>query len=349
MVKSFTEALLPVRITAIILGIFPFKFENQNVIFTIFKFIQGIIYLTIYIACFFTYYKNLNSILPGDFTKMNTILYAFKLKKLGNIVVMCVTLVTTLINRKRLLSVYRTICKVDLKLTLLGHKEEVCRSNQQHRRILIILVAALNIFYIIGTCVLFATKKNSFAVEFIANVFPLLVIANFNLTFYGTTTALQHRFQIINSRIFKMTKRIEDTSFRKIVEELIAIHQNLIKSSKDVNSVFSFHLLLWIGLTFMASVLALYVTVWLIVMNLVLKHPPIFINTIKCIFISFFDLFCFCHRSRQLCQEVSYFSSVNFTHKKYFKANNTKILLLEVQAKQESEEERNVVSFRYEM
>jgi hypothetical protein len=315
MVKSFAEALLPLRITAIILGIFPFKFENQNVIFPILEFIQPIIYLTIYMACFFYYYNNLNNSLPREFTKMHTATFGVKFMRIGNVIVMCVTLVTSIVNRKRLLTVYKTISEIDLKLTLLGQKEEVCRSNKQNRRNLTILVAAVDMFYYIyATWCILRTKETNFAVEFIAVVFPSLVIANFNLTFYGITTALQDRFQIINSRILKMT-RIEEASFCKSVEDLIAIHQNLIKSSKDVNSVFSLHLLLWIGLTFMTSVLVLYVTVWLIVMNLVPKHPFIFINAIKYIFINFFDLFCFCHRSRQLCHEVSSRSSVNFTHK----------------------------------
>jgi hypothetical protein len=315
MVNSFLEALLPLRITAIILGIFPFKFENQNVIFTIVEFIQAIIYLTIYIACFFYYYNNLNKGLFGDFTKMNTVMFGLRFRKIGNIVVMCVSLVTSLVNHKRLLSVYQTISAVDLKLTLLGQKEELCRSNKQNRRNLIVLVAAVDMFYyIVGNWFLLNTKESNFA-EFIANVFPLLVIANFNLTFYGITTALQDRFRIINSTIFKTSKRIGDASFCKSVEDLIAIHQNLTKSSKDVNSVFSLHLLLWIGLTFMVSVLALYFTVRLIVMNLILKDPLMLMNAIKNITINFFDLFCFCHRSRQLCQEVSYFGSVKFTHK----------------------------------
>ncbi|CAH1379679.1 unnamed protein product [Tenebrio molitor] len=251
-----------------------------------------------------------------------------KFRKIGNIIVMCVTLVTSLINRKRLLSVYQTISAVDLKLTLLGQKQEVCRSNKQNRRNLIVLVAAVDMFYYtVGNWFLLRTKESNFAVEFIANVFPLLVIADFNVSFYGITIALQDRFRIINNRIVKMTQRIEDASFCKSVEELIAIHQNLTKSSKDVNSVFSLHLLLWIGLTFMVSVLAFYVTVWLIVMNLILKHPRIMMNSIKNITINFFDLFCFCHRSVQLCHE----------------ANNTKNLLLGVQLKVEAEDERNVI------
>jgi hypothetical protein len=315
MVKSFAEALLPLRITAIILGIYPFKFKNQNIIFTILEFIQGIIYLTICIACFFYSYNNLNNSLSPDFANINTVMLGLKFRKIGNIIVMCVTLVTSLINRKRLLSVYQTISAVDLKLTLLGQKQEVCRSNKQNRRNLIVLVAAVDMFYYtVGNWFLLRTKESNFAVEFIANVFPLLVIADFNVSFYGITIALQDRFRIINNRIVKMTERIEDASFCKSVEELIAIHQNLTKSSKDVNSVFSLHLLLWIGLTFMVSVLAFYVTVWLIVMNLILKHPRIMMNSIKNITINFFDLFCFCHRSVQLCHEVSYFSSVHFTH-----------------------------------
>jgi hypothetical protein len=315
MVKSFAEALLPLRITAIILGIYPFKFENQNIIFTILEFIQGIIYLTICIACFFYSYNNLNNSLSPDFANINTVMLGLKFRKIGNIIVMCVTLVTSLINRKRLLSVYQTISAVDLKLTLLGQKQEVCRSNKQNRRNLIVLVAAVDMFYYtVGNWFLLRTNESNFAVEFIANVFPLLVIADFNVSFYGITIALQDRFRIINNRIVKMTGRIEDASFCKSVEELIAIHQNLTKSSKDVNSVFSLHLLLWIGLTFMVSVLAFYVTVWLIVMNLILKHPRIMMNSIKNITINFFDLFCFCHRSVQLCHEVSYLSSVNFTH-----------------------------------
>jgi hypothetical protein len=246
---------------------------------------------------------------------MNTVMFGLRFRKIGNIVVMCVSLVTSLVNHKRLLSVYQTISAVDLKLTLLGQKEELCRSNKQNRRNLIVLVAAVDMFYyIVGNWFLLNTKESNFA-EFIANVFPLLVIANFNLSFYGITTALQDRFRIINSTIFKTSKRIGDASFCKSVEDLIAIHQNLTKSSKDVNSVFSLHLLLWIGLTFMVSVLALYFTVRLIVMNLILKDPLMLMNAIKNITINVFDLFCFCHRSRQLCQEVSYFGSVKFTHK----------------------------------
>jgi hypothetical protein len=328
MANSFAEALLPLRITAIILGIFPFKFENQNVIFTILEFIQSLIYLTIYIACFFYYYINLKSILPGDLTKMHTILYGLRLERIGIIIVMCLTLVTSIVNRKRLLSVYQTISEVDLKLTLLGQKEEVCKSNQQNRRNLIVLVAAVDMFYyIVGTWLMIAANATNLVMEFIAIAFPLLVIANFNLTFYGITIALQDRFQIINSIIFKMTKRIKDAPFCKSVEDLIAIHQNLTKSSKDLNSVFSLHMLLWIGITFMASVLTLYVTVWLIVMNLVSKYPFILFNAIKNITINFFDLFCFCHRSRQLCHEVSYLSSVNFTHKIFSGKQNHNLIV----------------------
>jgi hypothetical protein len=215
MVNSFAEALLPLRITAIILGIFPFKFENQNAIFTVLQFIQGVIYLTTYIVCFFYYYKNFNSSVPEDFTKMSTVMYGLQFIRIGNVIVMCVSLVTSIVNRKRLLSVYRTICEVDSKLTLLGQKEEVCRSNKENRRNLVVLVAAVDMFYYI------AGSWFVLAVEFISIVFPLLVISNFNFTFYGITTALQHRFQIINSRIFKMTKRIEDAHFCKSVEDLI--------------------------------------------------------------------------------------------------------------------------------
>jgi hypothetical protein len=259
---------------------------------------------------------------------MKTVMYGLRFKRIGDVIVMCVSLVTSMVNRKILLTVYQTISEVDTKLTFLGQKEEVRRSNKQNRRNLVVLVAAVDMFYyIVGTWLMVATKESNFAAEFISIVFPLLVISNFNLTFCGITTALQDLFQIINSRIFKMTKRIEGASFCKSLEEQIAIHQNLTKSSKDVNSVFSLHLLLWIGLTFVASVLTLYIAVWLIVKNLVLKYPSFMINAFKNITTNFIDLFSFYHRSRQLCHEVSSFSSVNFTQKIFSGKQNQNLIV----------------------
>lgn len=304
MVKRFVKTLQPLRATATILGIFPLKLANHNATLTILECIQNCIYLTIYVACFSHYYNKLSRSLPGDFTKMNTVMYGLKFRRIGNVTVMCVTLVATILNRKKLLSVYEKISEVDVKLGLLGQKENIRRSNQRNGRNLVLLVVVVDlVYYIIGTWLTLSARKNNSAVEFIAIAYPLLVIANFNFTFYGIMTALQDRFKIVNEKIL-MTAPSENAIFCKSLEHLVAVHRNLTRLSRNINSVFSLHLLLWITLTCIAFVIDLYVLTWLLVMGFGTKYSSIVVNLIKNITMYIFDLFCFCYKSRQLCREV---------------------------------------------
>ena len=153
---------------------------------------------------------------------------------------------------------------------------------------------------------------------YVVTVYPRMVISNVNLAFYMTLLVLQARFRIINSNILA---KIEDSKrvrkyptkidFCESVRHIVDLHKTLVKIGREVNSIFSVHLLVWIAVTFVLLVGDLYVTTYIFFFQLPETHILIIVNLFRNVLMYAFELFILAKYTTDLCEEVRKISEIS--------------------------------------
>jgi hypothetical protein len=211
---------------------------------------------------------------------------------------MLLTVVTIFYNRNQFVTTVDKIWEGDQKFYEFGLRKTIYGHNPRVIKILIVLLLVVNT---LGTLLIVMVRKN-LLFEFIVISYPLLVVTNTNLLFFGLALTLQSRFKMINDFLLKKIKVSKSSQF---VNKLFILNRNLRKLSANLNEIFSYHLLLWMTMTSIGLVFDLYLFVYITVFNLLRKHPSPVFQLLKNIFVSAFDLFCFSTRSSKLSNEVS--------------------------------------------
>ncbi|RZC40867.1 7tm 7 domain containing protein, partial [Asbolus verrucosus] len=161
------------------------------------------------------------------------------------------------------------------------------------------------------------------------NLYPRLIIGVMNITVYIVSMLTEKRFKSIN---FLFTQKMNESNqlrryptesdFSEKIRHLVSLHKILVKISKEINSVFSFQLLLCITMNFILLIGDLYTSMYIIS-----SHCRLVFDMLKHCIGYIFDLFYIVKRSADLCEE----------------ANRTKVLLLGIKIDVEKEDERNSV------
>jgi hypothetical protein len=303
--------LAPIHINAKILGIAAIKVHNGRAICSKFGLLQNITYLIAFGILSSIYYKALEvNTGPSDFNQIKKAMDMIYFRRVGNTFTMLVGFFIVYTNCKNIAEQIEKISRIDLHLIRLRQGENLNNGNKQIRKDLIVLVVAANAFHILGTFISSLVKDENVAITTIIMVYPRLVVASLNLHFYALAMIIQNRFKIINTFLLEVAEKSRKTpasgqSFnREEIIEVMQIHKNLLGIARQVNKIFSFHMLLWIGACFIGIISDLYVANFILLLQLFSKYYHVYFSLLKNVIIYDLDLFYFSKRTTQLCLEV---------------------------------------------
>lgn len=335
MTKS-TEIFSITYFSAKILGVSPYSKKSGKYIHSKINAIHQVLIAVLLAFCTFQFIKN--KFCDNFDEKMKTIYFVISFRILSNISNMMVTIFVLTLNAKKFLKLLSRIMDIDNQITFVKLGGFTEKSNRKIRRTLIILNICLQIFVnIIGYSLHFIFYQpivlKIVIVDFVVGVYPRLVATNMNLIFYSLARFLTEKFKGINLTLLKEVKESKRSGYypKKVdfcekLENLVALHKNLVKMSRDINLIFDVHLLLWVGVTFVLFVGDAY-----IIIHLLLFSPTV--KTLDIIFMSKYlltyiiDIILLISSTSHLCLEAS----------------NTEKLVVSIKIDIDKEEERNTV------
>ncbi|RZC38526.1 7tm 7 domain containing protein, partial [Asbolus verrucosus] len=331
----FEDIFKPLIILSQILGMAPYAIKNDKIIISKIRLIPSIILITINVALTVIYFKNLNETFDIDFAKAGTIKFLSMFRDLGGTTLMVVNTAFCYYQSSRMLAELEKISHVDKELTELGLGDNIKKANASIKRSLQILLIIVHLVFItLGEIASALVRQHGTLLYLLVNLYPRLMIGGMNITVYIVSMLIEERFKSIN---FLFTqKMIESNQLRKYptefdfsenIRHLVSLHKILVKISKEINSVFSFQLLLCITMNFILLIGDLYTSMYIIFFGLFTKHCRLVFDMVKHCIGYIFDLFYVAKRSSDLCEE----------------ANRTKVLLLGIKIDVEKEDERNSV------
>ncbi|RZC34997.1 7tm 7 domain containing protein, partial [Asbolus verrucosus] len=331
----FQEIFKPLFFLTQILCLAPYTIKNKRIIISKIRLILSVILVAANVALTVIYFKNLNETLNTDFAKAGTIKFLSIFRDLGSTAVMVVNVAFSYGHSKRLLAELDKIYQVDKELAELGLEDNINKANASLKRNLKILLVLVHLIFITfgetGSALL---KEHERVMYLLVNLYPRLIIGFLNITVYMVSMLIEGRFKIIN--LLFTRKMIESNQLRKYpiefdfcdkIKHLVSLHKVLVKVSKEINSNFSFQVLLCITMNFILLIGDLHTIMYIIFFGLFTKHSRIVFDILKHCIGYIFDLFYIAKRSADLCEE----------------ANRTKVLLLGIKIDVEKEDERNLV------
>jgi hypothetical protein len=240
------EILRPATTMTKILGTYPFTYKNGRLVYSKTRLIQIFLCLATCILCTVFYFTEHHQEHP-NVPKLVT--FILMLRSFGWISSLLLVVVLALSKFSGLGDVARRITRIDSVLNSLGQKERIDQLGVHHRKILIVLLVfeqlVLNILFDLHSAWLGNYRLTTFIGAF---VYPRVACTTMYAVFISFTIIIQKRFEIINELLHGCIKK----SFCKSsISQLIHLHKMLYEASKDLNSVFSFQLLMWFGTCFL--------------------------------------------------------------------------------------------------
>jgi gustatory receptor len=270
-----------------------------------------------------------------DFAKADTIKFLAIFRDLGGTTIMAITLMFSYVNSKHMLREVGLIYQVDSELMKLNFENDLEESERKIKKQLAILLVVLNfVFNVVGEVGSAMVRTNHRILYLLVNIYPRLVITLLNLTLYSIFTVIQTRFEMINVAIYQkvvksnvVRKYPNELDFSDQITQLVSIHKILVTVSRNINSIFSFQILLCITVNFVLLIGDLHTSMYIIFFRIFTKHYKIVLDMIKNCITYGFDLFYLARRTSELCNE----------------ANRTKVVLLGIKIDVDKENERNTV------
>jgi gustatory receptor len=270
-----------------------------------------------------------------DFAKADTIKFLAIFRDLGGTTIMAITLMFSYVNSKHMLREVGLIYQVDSELMKLNFENDLKESERKIKKQLAILLVVLNfVFNVVGEVGSAMVRTNHRILYLLVNIYPRLVITLLNLTLYSIFTVIQTRFEMINVAIYQkvvksnvVRKYPNELDFSDQITHLVSIHKILVTVSRNINSIFSFQILLCITVNFVLLIGDLHTSMYIIFFHIFTKHYKIVLDMIKNCITYGFDLFYLARRTSELCNE----------------ANRTKRVLLGIKIDIDKENERNTV------
>lgn len=336
---TIPQILAPLYFATLVVGAVPVAVKNGQIAVSKPRILQTIAILILFFVVAIFYVQDLELVLDEELSKIKTITFVLILQDSGGIVVMILVIGVSVFGPKKLQAELDKIMEVDAELVKMGQEKEIVKAGYRYRKTSIILIVLVDVgFNILGTTFLvFSTiLSDNKLLHFVIIAYPRLVVSSMNLFFYVMMMILEDRFKMINGIILKKMKESRQMrryplrgDFCDEISNLTALHKTLTKISRNCNSVFSIHLLLWIAICFGSLIGDLYIGFYVVLFKLSFKYWTFLINITKNVAMCTFDLFYITKRSSDLCIE----------------ANCTKNHLVSIKIDVSKENERNVVSF----
>ncbi|KAH0821832.1 hypothetical protein GEV33_000959 [Tenebrio molitor] len=218
--------------------------------------------------------------------------------------------------------------EVDCLLTSMDQQESVSKMNRKHQRFVIILMVVHNLCFATLAEIYTAWVNPHASLHFfIVYTYPRLVCSTVNIKFVVYASILRGRFKIIND--FISAKLSTDRDFCEQLTRVVSLHKLLVQLSRQLNSIFSLHLLMWLAICFGLLVGDLYAGLYVIFFDSRSAfHLALILITYKNCVVSAFDIWSFA----KMCNELSH------------EANRTKVAILKVKVDVKQHNERDLVA-----
>lgn len=220
-----------------IIGLTFLRQRNAKLIRSKFAIIQTLIFLLVYIILAFFYLSNFSKKMNKEFRNIKTLKFIANFRYISYVCLVVITFLTNFRRDKQMLTIINKILKIDKELVKLGQKNSIIKSNKLSSKYFIWLVIIINFFFnIVVKLITCFGKPNNRIFYFILVAYSKLIISTTGITFYIFSKILYERFNIVNNVLTKCH------IFK--VRSTIFIHLKLVKICREVNSIFSLHVLI---------------------------------------------------------------------------------------------------------
>lgn len=210
-------------------------------------------------------------------------------------------------NRKVVLKSLKQIGTIDKEL---DQKEYLKKQNSRISKELIVLIfVMLFCFDTIGGLYSTSTKSKKRVIYFGIHWYPRMAIRTKLVAYFTILLVLKSRFKSLNNSLRKLVQQSEQdllsSTFTDTIDNLIKLHQDLVKISEEVTSSFSLFSLLWISLIFVVLIGDTYAVLNSVLFDNFEIIYPILLSILKNCLSYIFNLYYLASKSNQLCSEVS--------------------------------------------
>ncbi|KAH0814647.1 hypothetical protein GEV33_008146 [Tenebrio molitor] len=332
---AFEKIFKPVYFLGAVLGMSPYNVTDGELVLSKLKATLSMTLVVFNVVLTVLYFQSFADNFDIDFAKADTIKFLTIFRDLGGTTIMAITLMFSYVNSKHMLREVGLIYQVDSELMKLNFENDLEESERKIKKQLAILLVVLNfVFNVVGEVGSAMVRTNHRILYLLVNIYPRLVITLLNLTLYSIFTVIQTRFEMINVAIYQkvvksnvVRKYPNELDFSDQITQLVSIHKILVTVSRNINSIFSFQILLCITVNFVLLIGDLHTSMYIIFFRIFTKHYKIVLDMIKNCITYGFDLFYLARRTSELCNE----------------ANRTKVVLLGIKIDVDKENERNTV------
>lgn len=225
------------------------------------------------------------------------------IRPVGSLLVMTLIFIYNFKNFMKLNHLIDAIEKIDVELGNFGKNPEILSLAKKHRKFLIFLLIFVNFILNFVTNTPFIRDFYVFAM-ILSYVYPRFVANISNIIFYIFTIILESRFRIINDLLREYTSVVYKPQHFESLKKIFVQYKDLVHVGMKLNEMFSLHLFLWLGLSFILSIGDLHATMfWLVSGRSHFRKMTVIVLTS---FIGFiFDLWYVAKRCTNLAKEVN--------------------------------------------
>lgn len=309
--KPLTLILNLLSIISKILGLAFCNFQSG--MFSKWGLLQTTIYIIIFFCCMFLFISEMPEVksLPIKLTcRMKFMFKILTLRRIYKLLGIAIDIILISRNQKIISNLLKKISEIDQDLIELNPEKSLKTDSKQIQK-KIILSSIIFIF-------VFGYFKQSNGFDFVLSNLILdgytnMISTYINIFFIAILITLQNRISHVNNFFVEMatlsqvSHNTEGLSFRYKFRKFIKIHKGLVDVGKEVNKIFSPHLLFWIILCFVTLISNSYVTIlFVFIQNLIPDWDflIVYFNLIKLTFAYFSELVYITQKTTDVCSEV---------------------------------------------
>jgi hypothetical protein len=300
---TIEDIFLPITWSSEICGINFIYGKNGRPVYSVPKLLYTLLWVSLSAYLAIDYSNNYITFL--NWTKNQTIIFIVVCRCFGGMTVMLVTMVFVRKNWIAISALLTKLKEVDCLLTSMDQQESVSKMNRKHQRFVIILMVVHNLCFATLAEIYTAWVNPHASLHFfIVYTYPRLVCSTVNIKFVVYASILRGRFKIIND--FISAKLSTDRDFCEQLTRVVSLHKLLVQLSRQLNSIFSLHLLMWLAICFGLLVGDLYAGLYVIFFDSRSAfHLALILITYKNCVVSAFDIWSFAKMCNELSHEVS--------------------------------------------
>jgi hypothetical protein len=330
---TFRQTFLPLQFVSRVLCTTPFTLKNGHLAYSKPSVALSLLYFTIFVTTAVLFFMENPMLMPADLFQIKTVSFVVWFRTIANISVLTILIVGISITSKTFMKQIIKLSALETEFFKLDQDDHISQCNRKNRNASVVLcVISHLVFSVAGGFLAAFTRKSWQSSSLMEQIcccvimmYPRLVVGNVNLTIYLIQMLLQTRFAVINNYLRRKigeSKRVKKypvgTHFCEEVRHLGGLHKSLVQIAKEFNGIFSFHLLVWITISFILLVGDLYVAIYFF-SHLSWNNIVFALNLVKNILMYSFDLLMLSRYSSQLCHEVSIHFFYSFGKRKNFR------------------------------